>query len=31
MMITKEILSQYSDLQEEIKYLRKKIDELQKE
>lgn len=30
-MITKEILSQYSDLQEEIKYLRKKIDALQNE
>lgn len=30
-MITKEILSQYSDLQEEIKYLRKKIDSLQNE
>lgn len=30
-MINKDILSQYSDLQEEIKYLRKKIDGLQNE
>lgn len=30
-MISKEILVQYSDLQQEIKYLRKKIDSLQNE
>lgn len=30
-MVNKEILIQYSDLQEEIKYLRKKIDSLQNE
>ncbi len=30
-MVSKEILIQYSDLQEEIKYLRKKIDSLQNE
>lgn len=30
-MVSKEILIQYADLQEEIKYLRKKIDSLQNE
>lgn len=30
-MVSKEILVQYADLQEEIKYLRKKIDSLQNE
>lgn len=30
-MVSKEILIQYSDLQQEIKYLRKKIDSLQNE
>lgn len=30
-MVSKEILIQYSDLQEEIKYLRKKLDSLQNE
>ena len=30
-MVSKEILIQYSDLQKEIKYLRKKIDSLQNE
>lgn len=30
-MVSKEVLVQYSDLQQEIKYLRKKIDSLQNE